>query len=153
VERFKLVERRENPSAASAITTAEPTLLLAGQCAWKKFTAKDGVVGRYRLWLPAEREITVRVFVLPANVFLSYRLMLGGKEAPLVSGERTVFKSIGEGEYELEVALRPSPDGGEVVGEYSVQVHWGHGVGDACPVPSFDRRECYGIELPKEMTP
>jgi hypothetical protein len=60
---------------------------------------------------------------------------------------------MGEGEYELEVAAQSSSDAGTIEGEYTLQVHWGHGVGDACPVPSFDKRECYGVALPKESVP
>jgi hypothetical protein len=32
-------------------------------------------------------------------------------------------------------------------------VDWGHGVGQACPVPSFDGRECYGMGTSEGKTP
>ena len=85
----------------------------------------------------------MRAFVLPATAFLSYRLTLQGREAPLVDGESTVFRSVGEGEYELEVTLLSVEGAGEVPGEYSLQVHWGKAVGPRCPIPGFDERDCY----------
>jgi hypothetical protein len=149
VEKVRLLERKELAVASDT----GPTALLPGQCVWRTFAGKAGVLGRYRVHLPAEREITVRAFVLPATAFLSYRLTLGGNEAPHANGENTVFQSIGQGDYEVEVSLLPAQDGAEKPGEYTLQVHWGRGVGDACPVPSFDERECYGVELPKGETP
>jgi len=153
VERTRLIERRELPVSGGTTAKAEVTPILAGQCIWRKFAGKPGVVGRYQVRLPAEREITVRAYVLPATAFLSYRLTLDGREAPHVSGENTVFQSLGEGDYELEVTLQPAVGGAENPGEYTVQVHWGRGAGDPCPVPSFDERECYGVDLPKSETP
>lgn len=150
-ENVRLLERQE--LVVAKVADDEPTPLVAGQCAWRKFAGKAGVVGRFRVMLPADREITVRAFVLPATAFLSYRLSLGGQEAPHARGESTVFQSIGEGQYELEVSLRPAASGTEKAGEYTVQVHWGRGFGAACPVPSFDERECYGVPLPAGEAP
>lgn len=147
VTRVDLVERREIGTAHGA---TEPSPLLAGQCVWRKVASKPGVVGRYRVWLPAERTITVRGFTLPATVFPSYRLTSAGHEVPNVEGERTVFRSMGEGEYELEISVQSSSDAGVIEGQYTLQIHWGHGVGEDCPVPDFDNRECYGVALPEE---
>jgi hypothetical protein len=149
VERVRLVERRELAIAPSV----QPVPLLAGQCIWQKFDGESQVVGRYMVTLPAAREITVRAYVLPATVFLTYRLTLAGQEAPHVRGESTVFQAIGEGEYELEVRSLPQAGAGKQAGEYTIQVHWGKGAGEPCPVPSFDERECYGVELPKPEPP
>ncbi|MBN2574252.1 MAG: hypothetical protein JXP73_06785, partial [Deltaproteobacteria bacterium] len=128
VERLRLVERREMALPAPA-TAGGATPLLPGQCALGAFGGKPGIIGRHRVTLPAEREITVRAFVLPATAFLSYRLTLQGKEAPHVNGENTVFRSVGEGEYDLEVTLLSVEGARELPGEYSLQVHWGKAVG------------------------
>jgi len=152
VERARLVERRELPVARAAGDAPAP--LLAGQCVWRQFDGNAGVVGRYKVALPAGREITVRGYVLPPSAFLSYRLSLGGREAPHVRHEKTVFQSIGEGEYEVEVTLLPGSAGAPPKpGEYTLQVHWGKGAGEPCPVPSLDERECYGVELPEPDPP
>ena len=105
VEHVTLLERRE--MAIAQAPGAQPEPLLAGQCIWRKFSDESSVVGRYKVALPAGHEITVRAYVLPATVFLTYRLSLDGKEAPRVRGESTVFRSLGEGEHELEVGLLP----------------------------------------------
>ena len=145
VDRVRLRERREMAIAAPAKT--DPTLpvaILPGQCVLGSFASKPGVVGRYKVKLPADREITVRAFVIPATAFLSYRLSSRGQDAPHVAGESTMFRSIGEGEYELEVSLLPTFDGGELAGEFSLQVHWGKATGERCPIPGFDEQTCYG---------
>jgi hypothetical protein len=149
VGQVRLIERRELLEAKAGAEAKTPAPLLAGQCVWRKLSGKAGVVGRFQVQLPAEREITVRAFVLPPSAFLSYRLMFAGREAEHARGESTVFQSLGEGDYELEVALQPAADGQETPGEYTLQVHWGQGAGEACPVPSFDERECYGVEIGK----
>jgi hypothetical protein len=155
VENVRLLERRE--LAVAPVPDGQPEPLLAGQCMWRTFGGESAVVGRYKVALPAEREITVRAYVLPATVFLSYRLSLAGhggvQDAPLVRGENTVFRSIGEGEYELEVRVLPQAGVRPQSGEYTIQVHWGKGAGAPCPVPSFDERECYGAELPTPRNP
>jgi|GEM_PF-7065523 len=147
VERARLMERRE--LAVGQHVGAEPVSLLAGQCLWRKFDGSTAVVGRYKVDLPAEREIAIRAFVLPASAFLGYRLTRNGQDAPHARGENTMFESIGAGEYELEVRLLPRSRVPAGAGEYTIQVHWGKGAGEPCPVPSFDERECYGVELPK----
>ena len=146
VEHVTLLERRELAIAKAPSPQPEP--LLAGQCIWRKFTDESSLVGRYKVALPAEREITVRAYVLPATVFLTCRLSLDGKEAPHVRGESTMFRSLGEGEHELEIRLLPQAGASKQSGEYTIQVHWGKGAGEPCPVPSFDERECYGVDLP-----
>lgn len=151
VEGVTLLDRRELAVAPSP--AAEPQSLLPGQCVWRTFVDASAVVGRYKVVLPAEREITVRAFVLPATVFLTYRLTLAGKEAPHVRGESTVFQSLGEGEHELEVSLLPQAGLRQQSGEYTIQIHWGKGAGEPCPVPSFDERECYGADLPEPTSP
>ena len=156
VEHVTLLERRE--MAIAQVPGAQPEPLLAGQCLWRKFTDESTVAGRYNVALPAGREITVRAYVLPATVFLTYRLSQAGKEAPHVRGESTVFQSLEQGEHELEVRLLPQAAASKQSGKYTIQVHWGKGAGEPCPVPSFDERECYGVDLPapvkaKEPTP
>ena len=84
VEHVTLLERRE--MAIPQAPGAQPEPLLAGQCIWRQFTDESSVLGRYKVALPAGREITVRAYVLPATVFLTYRLSLDGKEAPHVRG-------------------------------------------------------------------
>ena len=144
VERVRLTERRQAPAAAQAKqSTAASTPILAGQCVLGSFAGKPGAVGRYEVSLPADREVTVRGFVIPATAFLSYRLSLHGQDAPHVNGENTRFRSLGQGEYDVEVSLLPTA-GAEQAGEYSLQIHWGRGVGDRCPIPGFDKRNCYG---------
>ena len=140
VERVRLVERQEIPVAAMP---AGATPLLAGQCTLGAFVGKPGVVGRYKVSLPADREITVRAFVIPATAFLSYRLSLRGQDAPHVGKENTVFRSLGQGEYDLEVTLLPAVGAADLPGEYSLQVHWGRSVGPRCPIPGFDESNCY----------
>ena len=149
VQRLQLLDRRE----LAIPQAADPVPLLAGQCVWRKFDGESPVVGRYKVALPAKREITIRAYILPATVFLTYRLTLAGQEAPHARGENTVFQSIGEGEYELEVRLLPQAGASKQSGEYTLQAHWGKGAGEPCPVPSFDERECYGVELPKPDPP
>ena len=144
VERVRLVERREMAVAAPA-KTGVPVPLLPGQCSLEAFPGKPGVVARYKVTLPATREITVRAFVLPATAFLSYRLSLRGQDAPHLDGESTMFRSLGEGEYDLEVTLLPAVGAADLPGQYSLQVHWGRGVGPRCPIPGFDEHNCYGI--------
>ena len=151
VERTTLLDRRELTLAPAP--SAQPEPLLPGQCVWRRFADASSVVGRFKVLLPAEREVTVRAYVLPATVFLTYRLTLAGKEAPHVRGESTVFRSLGEGEYELQVSLLPQAGIRQQTGEYTIQVHWGKGAGEPCPVPSFDQRECYGAELPPPRNP
>jgi hypothetical protein len=141
VERVRLVDRQEMP-APSPSAGAVP--LLAGQCTRANFAAKPGVVGRYKVTLPAEREITVRAFVIPATAFLSYRLSLRGQDAPHVGKENTVFRSLGQGEYDLEVTLLPAAGTSDLPGQFSLQVHWGRAVGPRCPIPGFDETDCYG---------
>ena len=136
-----MVERQEIPVASPPAGTVP---LLAGECALGTFAAKPGVVGRYKVTLPAEREITVRAFVIPATAFLSYRLSLRGQDAPHVEKESTIFRSLGQGEYDLEVTLLPAVGTVDLPGEYSLQVHWGRGVGPRCPIPGFDENDCYG---------
>ena len=145
VDRVRLIERREVAIAAPAKTDpARPVAILPGQCVLGSFASKPGVVGRYKVKLPADREITVRAFVIPATAFLSYRLSLHGRDAPHVEGESMMFRSTGAGDYDLEVSLLPTFDGGELAGEFSLQVHWGRGVGERCPIPGFDEQSCYG---------
>jgi len=153
VERVRLIEKRELHVPVGTTASAEVMPILAGQCLWRTFTGKAGVVGRYQIRLPAERDMTVRTYVLPATAFLSYRLTLEGREAAHAGGENTMFQSLGEGTYELEVTLQPATDEPERPGEYTLQIHWGRGAGDPCPMPSFDERECYGVGLPKSETP
>jgi hypothetical protein len=145
VERARLVERREVAIAAPSKTDpAVPAAILPGQCVLGSFAAKPGVVGRYKVTLPADREITLRAFAIPAAAFLSYRFSLHGRDAPHVEGETTMFRSFGAGEYDLEVSLLPTFDAGELAGEYSLQVHWGKATGERCPIPGFDEQGCYG---------
>ena len=141
VERVRLVERQEMPVPSPSASVVP---LLPGQCTLGAFAGKPGVVGRYKVTLPAEPEITVRAFVIPATAFLSYRLSLRGQDAPHVGNESTVFRSLGRGEYELEVTLLPAVGTADLPGEYSLQVHWGRGIGPRCPIPSFDESDCYG---------
>ena len=140
VERVRLVGQELSLGGPPASSTP----LLAGQCTVAAFAAKPGVVGRYKVTLPADREITVRAFVIPATAFLSYRLSLRGQDAPHIGKENTVFRSLGQGEYDLEVTLLPAVGTADVPGEYSLQVHWGRAVGLRCPIPGFDERDCYG---------
>ncbi len=142
VERARLVERREIPVAPSP---DRATPLLPGECTLGTFAGKPGIVGRYKVTLPAEREITVRAFVIPATAFLAYRLSLRGQDAPHVDKESTMFRSLGQGEYDLEVTLLPAVGAADLPGEYSLQVHWGRAVGPRCPIPSFDESNCYGV--------
>jgi hypothetical protein len=141
VARARLVERQEMPVPSPS---AGVVPLLPGQCTLGSFAANPGVVGRYKVTLPAEREITVRAFVIPATAFLSYRLSLRGQDAPHVGKENTVFRSLGQGEYDLEVSLLPAAGTTDLPGEYSLQVHWGRGIGPRCPIPGFDESDCYG---------
>ena len=144
VGRLRLVERRELAMAAPGKTDpAAPVAILPGQCVLGSFPGSPSVVGRYKVTLPADRQITVRAFVIPATAFLSYRLSLRGKDAPHVQGESTMFRSIGQGEYDLEVSLLPSVGAPDLPGEFSLQVHWGRGAGDRCPIPGFDEKSCY----------
>jgi len=152
VERVRMVERQESAVAAPTAATA-PVPLLAGQCVLGAFAAKPGVVGRYKVTLPAEREITVRAFVIPATAFLSYRLSLAGQEAPHVEKESTVFRSLGQGEYDLEVTLLPAVGAADLPGQYSLQVHWGRGVGPRCPIPGFDEGNCYSAGVRSKGQP
>jgi len=130
--------------ASAKTDPAAPVAILPGQCVLGSFTGSPSVVGRYKVTLPADREITVRAFVIPATAFLSYRLSLGSRDAPHVEGENTMFRSIGQGEYDLDVSLLPASGAPDLPGEYSLQVHWGRGAGNRCPIPGFDERSCYG---------
>ena len=124
--------------------------ILPGECALGRADgAGPGIVGLYKIELPANRNVMLRAFTLPPTLFVEVQPYLRGVRIPKVQGERSVFRTPEAGTYDLVVVAAPDTDFGAGKGQYSLQVYWGRAVGDRCPIPDFDQRDCYG-GTPKE---
>ena len=133
----------------SSPASDEWTTILPGQCVLGQAPAAEpSVVGRYAIDLPAGRDVTVIVYTFPATLFVEARLFHLGAEVPPAPDERVVFRTREAGTHLLTLVTTADSDFTAGKGQYSLQVYWGRAVGRRCPIPTFDKRDCYGPERP-----
>jgi hypothetical protein len=139
IAKLRLVERH------TAAPKGGPGIgILPGQCVLGAVDeAQQGTVATYAIHLPAHKNVTVRLYTIPAALALRPRLFLKQVEIAQVQGRYGVFPTQTEGDYELRLDRDPRFPDPHVAGQYSVQAHWGKAAGQRCPIPSFDGRDCY----------
>jgi hypothetical protein len=134
------LEERHVPSP----TTDDWIVILPGQCVLGQIPAAEpSVVGRYAIDLPADRDVTVTAYTLPATIFVESHLFHGGEEVAAAPGERVVYRTKKAGTYLLTLISTTDSDFSVREGQYSLQVYWGRAIGKRCPIPAFDKRDCY----------
>ena len=118
--------------------------ILPGQCVLGQIPrAEPAVLGRYTIDLPADKDVTVFVYALPATWIVEALLFQDGQAVERLPGERMMFRTKAGGKHLLTLSSTADGELSAGQGEYSLQVLWGRAVGKHCPIPSFDRRDCY----------
>ena len=139
IAKLRLAERR------TAAPVGGPEIgILPGQCVLGAMeSSQQDAAATYAIHLPARKNVTVRLFSIPAASALRARLFLNQTEVPQIPNQFGVFSTQTEGDYELRIERDARFPGPPVGGQYSLQVHWGKAAGQRCPIPSFDGRDCY----------
>jgi hypothetical protein len=139
IAKLRLVERRTAVPAGGASIG-----MLPGQCVLGAVEeTQQEIVASYAIHLPAHKNVTVRLYTMPAPVALRPRLFLNQVELAPVPNQFGVFATQSEGDYELRIERDPRFPDPHLVGQFSAQVHWGKAFGQRCPIPALDGRDCY----------
>ena len=139
IAKLRLAERR------MAAPVSGPGIgILPGQCVLGAVgDDQKETVASYAIHLPAHKNVTVRLYTIPAAFALRPRLFLNQAKIPQMPNQFGVFPTQTEGDYELRIERDARFPGPPIGGQYSVQVHWGKAAGLRCPIPWFDGQDCY----------
>lgn len=147
IECTKIAKVHPVPDLSSEPKDRGLARLVPGACVLGLVAKAGHLPDRYEIELPAGKTATVRLYSIPANLVLRARLFLDGKEIQPVPGRDDAFPIPSAADYDLQIEHSPGSDA-QVTGQYSLQVHWGKAVGARCPIPEFDRRDCYKLGWP-----
>jgi hypothetical protein len=141
IARLRLEERLASPVASTA-----GIRILPGQCVLGSMEQSETAAG-YVLQLPARKNVTIRLYSVPAEFALRPHLFMNQVEISPMQGRSGAFTTSSDGDYELRIERDPNFPG-KSAGQYSLQVHWGKAAGPRCPIPSLDHHDCYRAAEP-----